>query len=403
MLIEEHASRILASVERSMLNARYVIERYFSKRPELRSLRRVVTSLVFGTIRNYILLDRVARALGVEGPTWNKRVILFEAMFRDLSMERVKEAAVRLNVRGPIHKARDVDPNDVLPSNPTEMLSVKYSIPRWIVEYSLKWVPDPVKFLGSLNKKPPMWLRSRVDPDKLVRELERHGVEVQVDREIPYALRVVRGNPVNTPLFKEGKFYIMDKASQAVVYELGHLNAFLLIDVASAPGGKAIHAADLGARVVGIDISFRRLREEKALVSLYGADIDLALADSRSIPVRRSSAKFLVDPDCTSLGKIAHSPEIRLWVRPHHIRKMVKLQRDLLRAAANVAERGAEIVYSTCTITYEENERNAEWASQELGLEPVNTRVGLRTTLGSRMYPHIHGTEGFYIVKFMKV
>ncbi len=394
--------RILSAVDRSMLEARHVIEAYFSRRPKLTAIRRAVTSLVFGTLRNYMLLDRAARALGVVGPTWGRRVVMFEAVFRDVPMSRVEEAASRLNVAGPIHEARSMDIEAVLPSNTVDRLSVKYSVPKWIVDYALRRLPEPVKFLESLNRRPPMWLRARVDPEKLARELEAYGVETCIDGELPHALRVIRGNPVRTPAFKEGKFYVMDKASQAAVYVLGDVERSLVLDVASAPGGKAIYAADLGAHVVGLDMSYRRLKEEEGLVSLYGADVDLAAADSRALPTRKLNAKLLVDPDCTSLGRIAHSPEIRLWVRPFHIRRLTKLQRELLRAAAERARSGTEIVYTTCTVTFEENEENARWASEELGLEHVEVDVGLRSHMGSRFYPHIHDTEGFYIAKFVK-
>ena len=402
MYVEEHAVRILGAVDRSMLDARHVIEDYFSRRPELSAIRRAVTSLVFGTLRNYMLLDRVARALGIGGPPWSRRVVLFEAIFRDVSLKRVEEVALHLNVTGPIREARHMDLDTVLPSNPTDRLAVKYSMPRWIVEYALRRIPEPVGFLESLNRRPPMWLRARVDPEKLARELEVYGVEARIDGEIPHALKVVRGNPVNTPAFKEGKFYVMDKASQAAVYVLGDVRRSLVLDVTSAPGGKAIHAADQGARVVGFDISHRRLKEEVRLASRYGADIDLAIADSATLPVRGLTAKVLVDPDCTSLGRMAHSPEIRLWVRPFHVRRLARLQRRLLGSIAGRAERGTEIVYTTCTVTFEENEENARWVSEELGLEHVEVDVGLKSYVGSRLYPHIHDTEGFYIAKFVK-
>jgi len=203
-------------------------------------------------------------------------------------------------------------------------------------------------------------------------------------------------------------FYIQDKASALAVQCLR--GAELIADLTAAPGGKASLAHQLwGSEVLALELRRKRALIMKGLVRRLDAEgVYVINADSAHPPLRVRLRKVIVDPDCSSLGRLGHSPEIRLWVKPTMVLRYAAEQRRLIKAAYNLLERGGELVYSTCTFTLEENEENILWALDVLGLEleEARPRIGLPGLMGlketQRLYPHLHDTVGFFIAKLRK-
>ncbi len=425
-LIEVACARILRRVEKKMISIRGAIEDYLKIDPSVRHVRDVILALCLGTVRNYVLLDYlVSHVSGIDMgqvPLFERylvRVLAYEVKFRDCQVSRVERVLrycrhVRIDSRT-IMYIKDVDLDDIIRELSVDRrLHVRYSVPLWLVRYlvSLFGLEEAEKILRAFNEKFPLYIRvniRRVSREGLLKRLQARGIEAYPDEDLDDLIRVDKLNVSleSLPEYRRGLFYIQDKASVLVGHVIRHLagNALKVLDACSAPGGKAMHLQELTrCYISAADVSFRRILTERDLVSKYSyANIDLVCANMLKPPIRKMKVDVvLLDPDCTSLGKLAHSPEIRLWIRRHHIYDYSRHQFKLARSLASSVEY-TYLVYSTCTITVEENENIIRKLCDELNLEIVDLSSDyakfsnklLNGTL--RLFPHIHRTGGYFI------
>lgn len=140
---------------------------------------------------------------------------------------------------------------------------------------------------------------------------------------------------------------VLDEGS-AVIAELTAATSDDILDLAAAPGGKSLVMTARGARVISNDVSLARLRP------LMGQSRRIVVSDGRRAALRRRFQTVLVDAPCTATGTIRKNPEIKWRLREQDIARFVPLQKELLAAAADLAEQ--TIVYSTCSLEREEND-----------------------------------------------
>ena len=424
--IEIIVAEILAIVEDTRLSLRAVMEDYFKRKPHLQSAKSLARAYAAGVLRSFKLVDEIAHCiLGLNMSQLDSfsrnalRALIYEAKFRRVDKERILGLARRLRLRlGPreLSLIREVNLEDLAKRrDEISKLALMYSQPEWVVEYLLKLLGrnEAEKLLKAFNRTPTTWLRVntlKVSVDELEKKLRRRGLVVVRDDDLPYMLKVLKARipPSQVPEHSKGMFYIQDKASALAVQCLGE--AELIADLTAAPGGKASLAHQLwGSEVLALELRRKRaLIMKRLLERLDILGVHIINADSAHPPLRVKFKKVIVDPDCSSLGRLGHSPEIRLWIKPSMMLKYAAEQRRLIKAAYSLLERGGELVYSTCTITLEENEENILWALNVLGLELEETRprIGLPGLMGleeaQRLYPHLHDTVGFFIAKLRK-
>jgi 16S rRNA (cytosine967-C5)-methyltransferase len=197
--------------------------------------------------------------------------------------------------------------------------------------------------------------------------------------------------------------------STAILEDLKELGGGKVIDITGGPGGKITHVSQYGFHTVGVDLSYRRVKEiERHVKRMHIYLTDYLCADSRKIPVKLSKFKvILVDPECTGLGRLHHNPEAKMWISIRDMHKHVKLQYELLKKAVEQAAPGTIIYYCTCTLTVEENERQIEKILSEYNVDLCEVRpfIGCESPFlkyAQRLYPHLHDTTGFFIAKLVK-
>ncbi len=427
-LIEVACAKVLEKVETKMISIRGALEDYVKLDKSIAAVRDVVLSLCLGTVRNYILIDTLLTHVGLNVNKLDSfqrnllRVIAYELKFRDIPVDRVRKCLKYVKVRvnfNDVLSIRDISIEDIVRDLDTvTRLSVRYSIPKWLVSYLMQHFPETEveNMLRAFNEKAPMYIRvniSKISREELVRRLCRYNIKLEEDPDLPDVVKVlelgVRLESVEE--YRKGLFYIQDKASALVGHVVKRFvdNVELVLDVCSAPGGKTMHISELynrKVRVVALDVSYRRILTENDLLHKYGYEnVDLVCANSLRLPtLDRRVDVIIVDPDCTSLGKLAHSPEVRLWIRKHHINEYARHQYKLLRSLV-MKYRGKSryLIYSTCTITLEENEYNIQKIMNEFGIELVNIDKYFSKFSNSlmpgtlRLLPHIHGTNGYFI------
>lgn len=309
-------------------------------------------------------------------------------------------------------------------SNKKEYLETKYSHPRWLID---RWIGEfkerfTEELLIANNSKP--YLNIRVNTlkttrDNLIKSLGEEGLEVEPTEYSKDGIIVK--NPIritDSKEFKNGKFQIQDESSMLVAQIMDPKPESFVIDVASAPGGKATHIAQMMENkglIIARDIYNHKLKLIDENARRLGIDIiktekfDALQVDEKLI----GKADYcLVDAPCSGLGLIRRKPEIRWNKKEEDINEISKIQYDILLKASKYVKKGGILVYSTCTIGKDENINIIERFlkdNKNFILKPFDELLPKKQLLdhASRgyieLYPNIHGTDGFFISKLMKI
>jgi 16S rRNA (cytosine967-C5)-methyltransferase len=295
-----------------------------------------------------------------------------------------------------------------------EALGVRLSYPDWIVKRLLNdfGFEDARATLAIGNE--PAAIALRVNPvttsEEVARELRAADTSVTRGALVEDALLVRgSGDPARLVPVAEGRATPQDEASQAVVEILDPQPGETVVDVAAAPGGKATaigeRVCDRG-RVLAADIHPGRIRLISAAAHRPGLRcVFPVVADGRALPARPASAdRVLVDAPCSGLGVLRRRAEARWRISAEQIPPLATLQRDLLRAAAEVVRPGGVIVYSVCTLTYEET-TGVDWAMRELPnlvAEPPPGPPWRPRGRGAFLLPHDANTDGMFVLRLRR-
>jgi 16S rRNA (cytosine967-C5)-methyltransferase len=192
--------------------------------------------------------------------------------------------------------------------------------------------------------------------------LSRAGVETAVSELVPRALTVLSGNPVRADLLATGAYAIQDVGSQSLPLLLPRGD--LLVDLAAAPGGKSMSALAHGwmRSAAALDSSpARLLRVAENARRLGLATLRAAAGDAANPPLpERGFDRVLLDAPCSGTGTLRKNPEIRYRVSPEAIERLARSQQEWLDASARLLAPGGYLLYATCSLEEEENERVVE-------------------------------------------
>lgn len=214
----------------------------------------------------------------------------------------------------------------------------------------------------------------RTDIETLRRALEAEGVTTEPSPLSPLALAVTGGNPIASPLLSEGHFTVQDVGAQALALLLPPGD--LLVDLAAAPGGKTFAALALGRarRAIALDLSIGRLVRFAENARRLGMPEARAVGGDFLAPPL-SPARFdrvILDAPCSGTGTLRKNPEIRYRVTPAAIDRLSRAQVEALLAASDLLAPGGYLLYSTCSLEQEENERVIEEVlAKRPGLAPA--------------------------------
>jgi 16S rRNA (cytosine967-C5)-methyltransferase len=267
-------------------------------------------------------------------------------------------------------------------------LARRFSHPRFLVE---RWLARlgaeaTLSVLESDNTASPLDLMTnarRTSRETLAVALSSEGVATHPSPLSPLALTVVSGKPIRSPLFAGGHFAIQDLASQALVLLLPAGDT--LVDLAAAPGGKSFSALLLGRanRSIALDRSPGRLRLLGENRTRLGIPEAFPVAGDFLAPPLKSGGfdRVLLDAPCSGTGTLRKNPEIRYRVAPEEIERLARLQERALESAAELLAPGGFLLYATCSLEEEENERVVERVlarSKDLVRAPIESPAPLR-------------------------
>ncbi len=199
--------------------------------------------------------------------------------------------------------------------------------------------------------------------------------------------------------------YVQDPASQAVVDLVGARPGELVVDLCAAPGGKATGMAAGGATVIAVDLAPARVGLITTNVAKLGATgVFPVLADGTRAPLRPGCAdRVLVDAPCSGLGVLRRRADARWRIDDAAPSRLARVQVDLLDAAAELLVPGGLLVYSVCTLTAAESVGvDEELASRrpELIAEPAPGDPWISRGRGAVLLPQQIGSDGMWLFRY---
>ena len=390
--------------------------------------RAFITRVVNGTLERMIELDHIIHSFSKVKVNKMKpviRMILRSGVYQIKYMDAVPDSAVCnesvklagkrgfTGLKGFVNGVlRNVSRNLArveYPSrekDPEGYLSIRYSLPawlaaQWISEYGLEKAEEIGE--GFFAERP-LCVRcntSRISREELAERLRREGVEVTPDEEVPCALWLQGYDHVaGLPEFREGLFYVQDLSSMRAVLWADSKEGDQVLDVCAAPGGKAIHVAEM-LRGTGM-VEARDLTDYKiglleenirraGLANIQAVKWDATLPD----PEKEEKMDIvLADLPCSGLGVLGKKPDLRYKMTPEKEEELARLQQKILSVVQAYVKPGGTLVYSTCTIHRVENEENTRWF--------LENHPKFRLRKERQLLPGADRGDGFYIAVMEK-
>jgi 16S rRNA (cytosine967-C5)-methyltransferase len=306
-------------------------------------------------------------------------------------------------------------------ANDEERIGLQTFHPTWFVKYCFNLLgrSDAIAFLEGNVNPPPTCIRLntlKASEEAILEKLAAGGVKLEKIEPSKHAYKLVGAKQPLTDAasFREGLFYIQDKASCFAAEAADPKPEMTVLDVCAAPGAKTTYLAQLmqnRGSICSVDYSIRRMQAWRREMARMGVKIaEPFLADACvSLPFMLEADVVVLDPPCTSTGVFAKQPSAKWRLTSRSIDKMVEVQWQMIDNCAERVKAGGVLTYSTCSITVEENEMIIErFLKQhpEFALAEINPKLGVSGLRGldkcQRLYPHIHESSGFFIAKLLK-
>jgi 16S rRNA (cytosine967-C5)-methyltransferase len=390
-----------------------VVSRYFRDHRSLGPRERAtLAETVYTVLRRKLLFDHLAPS--GSGPKERRLAILGFHGPRDFLKSALSEQEKQW-----LDACDAVQPSDLMERH-------RHNLPDWLVPPLKEQLGDQFWALAeSLNEPAPLDLRVNTLNDKredVRQELKLAGIDARPTPYSPWSLRV-EGKPAINKLdaFARGAIEVQDEGSQLLALLLDAKRGEMVVDFCAGAGGKtlAIGAAMRNTgRLYAFDTSAHRLDALKPRLarSKLSNVHPAAIAHERDERIKRLAGKIdrvIVDAPCSGLGTLRRNPDLKWRQSPEAVAEMTIKQAAILQSAARLLKPGGRLVYATCSILPQENEAIAEaFTAAHPDFEPVQVgevlsqvkvpeaaslcRGGESGQQYLRLWPHRHGTDGFF-------
>ena len=305
---------------------------------------------------------------------------------------------------------------------------------QYMVEEIVKNYPlDYKQLLRAFDQSPVESLRVntlKITPEKLQKKLEEKRFLLKKTNWCDTGFRVKNSNPQynigSSHEYLQGYFYIQSEASMLSSLILSPQPGETVLDMAAAPGGKTTHLAQMmkneGA-IIAIERKASRMQSLKSNTKRCGVTNVIAfpydgmkLTNDHLGPIKID--KILLDAPCTGSGIIRKDRTRKKSRNGKDVAKMAEIQKQLLKRAIDIVRPGGFILYSTCSIHYQENEQViSEVMHQKKNVEIIephfdfgipglisigNIDFGYEMLKTRRVAPHLHDMDGFFYCLLQK-
>lgn len=440
------ALEVLLRVEQDQSYSNLLLNQQLKKHELDRSDAALATEIVYGTIQrlhtiDYFLGHFVNKGLGKLEP-W-VRCLLRLSFYQLYYLQRIPDHAIVSEavqiakkrghqgisgmVNGVLRNTVRSKEQLVLPPglDDVKRISLEHSHPEWLVKRWIKQLGNELtERICAANNEPPR-VSLRVNRVKLSREqllssLQEEGIKASASELAPAGILVSgAGNMALQPRFLEGAYSIQDESSMLVAEVVDPQPGMKVLDCCAAPGGKTSHMAEKmndSGEIWACDLHEhkQKLIQEQAK-RLRLSSIHTKIADATKLSEQFAPETFdriLLDAPCSGFGVIRRKPDLKWSKSEREIAEISRLQSEILQAAAPLLKPGGFLVYSTCTIEYEENEgmiRRFLRERLDFQLEPFPSEIFAQSPIGLeaergfvQIYPHQYGSDGFFIARLRK-
>ena len=403
--------------------------------------RALLTELVYGTLRmqgtiDYILSQFVKQPLS-ELPL-KILLILRLGVYQLLFMEKIPvSAAVNESVKlakiyghqgtaaltnaalRNVERGRDSLSFPDKQAQPAEHLAMRFSHPLWLVQQWLErfGLAETQAMCEFDNQPAPYTLRVntlKTSRKTVLQRLADCQVAAQPLHFAPEGISIVSGGTAAlSDMLAEGLLYPQQESSMLAAHVLQPQPGSRVLDVCAAPGGKTTHLAALmqnRGEILALDLHEHKLQLLRENAARLGIEcIQTKAADSRNLlDLPEQFADYvLADVPCSGLGVLRSRPDARWRKEPNISAEMAPLALAILQAAADKVKPGGVMLFSTCTISEEENEGNlarfladnSDFAPESIGFAP-EIFAGASSL---QVLPQRQGLEGFFYAKLRRL
>ncbi|EFA77242.1 NOL1/NOP2/Sun family protein [Heterostelium album PN500] len=313
-------------------------------------------------------------------------------------------------------------------------MATYFGYSSWLVDVFLKIfnVSETLEFLEANETQRPLTIRTNTLKTKrkdLADVLSTRGVHLEPIKWSQVGLTIYDSQVAigATPEYLAGHYIQQSASSFLPVLALEPQPGERVLDMCASPGGKTTYIASLMKNtgvLVANDINKERMRSLVANIHRLGVrNTVVSNLDGREYPSRMGGFdRVLVDAPCVGLGVIAKDQQIKMTKSERDVTKCTHIQKELILHAIDSVDAnsktGGIIVYSTCSLTVEENEAVVDYALKKRHVQLVDTsiefgvqgftnyreqRFNPNLILTKRFYPHTHNMDGFYVAKFKKL
>jgi 16S rRNA (cytosine967-C5)-methyltransferase len=300
---------------------------------------------------------------------------------------------------------------------------LRHNLPDWLAGALREQLPEDQfwPLAESLLRPAPLDLRVntfKARREAVQRELHDAGIEALPTPYSPWGLRVM-GKPALNRLgvFTRGEVEVQDEGSQLLALLTDAKRGEMVVDFCAGAGGKTLAlgtAMRNTGRLYAYDTSGHRLDAMKPRLARSGLSNvhPVQLAHERDERIKRMAGKIdrvLIDAPCSGLGTLRRNPDLKWRLSPKAVQELQIKQRAILGSAARLLKPGGRLVYATCSLLRSENEDVAnvfeEQHAEAFVMLPAQELLAQAQVAGAaeldtggrlRLWPHCHGTDGFF-------
>lgn len=385
-----------------------VVSAFFRRHRDLGTRERgVLAETVYAVLRERLMWQHLARS----GRGLPERRLAILAWRGDAAFLRGALAPEELAWR---EEVLAVD-REALPS------PLRHNLPDWLAQRLQAEVGEDFwPLVESLKHPAPLDLRvntMQAKREEVLACLHEAKLQAEPTRWSPWGVRLGGKPPLQkSPVFLRGDVEVQDEGSQLLALLTEARRGEMVVDFCAGAGGKTLA---LGAmmrntgRLYAFDVSAHRLDALRPRLARSGLSnvYPAGIAHERDDRVKRLSGKIdrvLVDAPCSGLGTLRRNPDLKWRQSPESVAELQTKQRAILASAARLLKPGGRLVYATCSLLHDENEDVAEQFSTEhadferldagavLAGQGVSEAQLLAPQGFLRLWPHRHGTDGFF-------
>lgn len=287
--------------------------------------------------------------------------------------------------------------------------SSAYNFPDWLLGKLKKaWPNDWKAIIEASNNRAPMTIRvnlSRNSREEYLQALLQNEIHAKISTEVNSA--IVLNSPISVDQlsgFFRGDSSVQDAAAQLAAMLLDCKPHMRVLDACAAPGGKTGHILELDStlKVTAIDSDPSRLTRVKENLDRLNTKANLVEADANKLSNwydNQAYDRILLDAPCSATGVIRRHPDIKVLRQADDIKALVKQQNKLLENLWSILKPGGELLYATCSILPEENDKQINnFLDQQTNAEviPIKASWGIPQKYGRQIFPGTADMDGFY-------